>query len=426
MQTYLQRHSLKQDMNKKNRKWIILILGLLSAIGPFSIDMYLPGFPAVAKDLHTSVDIVSYSLASFFIGVCFGQIICGPLLDRYGRKKPLYAGLVLYILASAGCALSKSVEILILFRFFQALGGCVGMVAPRAIIRDIFPLDENAKIFSLMILILGVSPIIAPTAGSYIIAHFGWHWVFVLLALITALVLIAVIFWLPESKQPDPAYSLKPGPILAAFWKVLKHPQFYTYSLTGAISSAGLFAYLSGSPYVFMEYFYTTGQQYGVIFSIIAAGLITCSQLNNLLLKRYTSEQITKVTLALQTLIGISLFAGTAMGWLGLYGTIILIAGFLSCQGFTFPNSSALSMAPFSKDAGSASALMGALQMGLGALASAVVGLLNAQSPLPMTAVMAACALTALLVLFIGGSRVKYVPSKKSVKEEEVDLVERY
>ena len=221
-----------------NRSVLILILGLLSAIGPFSIDMYLPGFPTIAEDLNTSVESVSYSLSSFFIGICLGQIICGPLLDRFGRKRPLYVGLVLYILASVGCALANSIEVLIGFRFLQAMGGCVGMVAPRAIVRDVFPVEENAKIFSLLILVLGVSPIIAPTAGSYVIAHWGWHMVFVVLAIVTLLLLIAVVFLLPESKQPDPNFSLQPSKIISSFVGVLKVPQFYTYALTGGISSA--------------------------------------------------------------------------------------------------------------------------------------------------------------------------------------------
>ena len=204
-------------MNKRKRSSLILILGLLSAIGPFSIDMYLPGFPTIAADLHTTVDYVAYSLSSFFIGICAGQLICGPLLDRFGRKRPLYVGLIIYIAASLGCAMSNSVELLIGFRFLQALGGCVGMVAPDAIVRDMFPVNENAKIFSLLILILGVSPIIAPTVGSYLIIAFGWHFVFIVLAIITALLLIVVIFLLPESKQPDPSMSLKPRPILNNF-----------------------------------------------------------------------------------------------------------------------------------------------------------------------------------------------------------------
>src|SRR5687768_15822960 len=197
--------------NNQGRFTIILLLGLLSAIGPFSIDMYLPGFPAIANSLQTSVDAVSYSLSSFFIGICIGQIVCGPLLDRYGRKRPLYAGLILYILSSIGCALAQSIEVLIVCRLFQAFGGCVGMVAPRAIVRDVFPVEENAKIFSLLILVLGVSPIIAPTVGSYVIAHFGWHAVFVVLAVVTAVILIAVVFLLPESRQPDPGFSLRPS-----------------------------------------------------------------------------------------------------------------------------------------------------------------------------------------------------------------------
>lgn len=161
-----------------NRFLLILILGLLSAIGPFSIDTYLSGFPTIAADLHVTVDAVSYSLSSFFIGISLGQLIYGPLLDRFGRKKPLMIGLVIYVVASLGCAIAHTIEMLIIFRFLQALGGCVGMVAPRAVVRDIFPVSESAKIFSTLILILGVSPIIAPTIGSYMIVSLGWQSVF--------------------------------------------------------------------------------------------------------------------------------------------------------------------------------------------------------------------------------------------------------
>lgn len=404
----------------------ILILGLLSAIGPFSIDMYLPGFPAIAADLQTSVDAVSYSLASFFIGISFGQIICGPLLDRFGRKRPLYVGLVLYLFASIGCALSTSVEMLIAFRLLQALGGCVGMVAPRAIVRDVFPLDENAKIFSFLILILGVSPILAPTVGSYVIAEFGWNYVFAILAMVTALILITVIFWLPESREPDPTFSLRPKPIIDSFLRVMKEPQFYTYALAGGVASAGLFAYLAGSPFVFMQLYGVSEQQYGGIFALIAAGLITSSQLNNLLLKKYNSQQVMRTVLILQTAFGIVLFSGTIMDVLGLYGTIFLIFLFLSCQGFSFPNSAALSMAPFTKEAGSASALMGALQMGLGSLASASVGLMAAQTAMPMTGVMAVCTTIGLIILLAGSRKIKYNAKDQDVEEQTLDMIEKY
>ena len=413
-------------MEKRDRFVLILILGLLSAIGPFSIDMYLPGFPAIAADLHTSVDAVSYTLASFFIGVCVGQMLCGPLLDRFGRKIVLIIGLLVYLAASIGCALSTSIEMLIVFRLIQALGGCVGMVAPRAIVRDIFPVEENAKVFSLLLLVLAVSPILAPTVGSYVIASMGWNYVFVVLTIITALILMAVIFWLPESRQPDPTFSLRPKPILNSFISVAKHPQFYTYAFSGGIASAGLFAYLSGSPFVFMKLYDVIEQQYGWIFALIAAGLITSSQLNNLLLKKLSSEQLMKSILIFQLVFGIGLLTGTVFDVLGLYGTIFMIFLYLSCQGFSFPNSAALSMAPFTKEAGSASALMGAIQMGLGAIAAAMVGLLNAKSAIPMTAVMAVCTALGLIVLLAGHRKIQFKAKPQDIEEETLDMIEKY
>ena len=159
---------------------------MLSAIGPFSIDMYLPGFPAIAADLHTTVAHVALSLSSFFIGISAGQFLYGPLLDRYGRKRPLYIGLSVYLLASIGCALCTSVDALIVLRLVQAIGGCAGMVAARAMVRDLFPVEENAKIFSLLMLVIGVSPIIAPTVGGYVTAAFGWHYIFIILTIMSA------------------------------------------------------------------------------------------------------------------------------------------------------------------------------------------------------------------------------------------------
>jgi len=167
--------------NSNNKFFLILILGLLTAIGPFSIDMYLPAFPDIAKTLHTSVSQVMLSLSSFFIGISAGQLLYGPLLERYGRKKPMYVGLSIYLLASIGCAMAGSVNSLIIFRLLQALGGCAGMVAARAVVRDLFEVKENAKIFSMLMLVVAVSPIIAPTLGGYVTSLFGWRYVFFIL-----------------------------------------------------------------------------------------------------------------------------------------------------------------------------------------------------------------------------------------------------
>lgn len=409
-------------MQKKHKFLWILILGLLSAIGPFSIDMYLPGFPAIAKSLNTTVSNVSLSLSSFFIGICFGQFLYGPLLDRFGRKKPLYIGLIIYIIAAIGCAMASSVNALIWLRLLQALGGCVGMVASRAMVRDLFPVEEIAKVFSLLMLVIGVSPLIAPTLGGYITAHLGWHYVFVALTIMATSLLLAVHFALPESRKPDTTISLLPKPILKGFWNVFKVPQFYIYTFTGSVAAAGLYAYIAGSPYVFMELFHVTEKQYGWIFAIVAMSLIGASQLNSIILRKYNSEQIVKVALFCQSIIGFTLVASMYYGFATVYTTVILISMFLGAQGFTFPNSSALSMAPFAKNAGTASALMGAIQMGVGAFTSALVSILNNGTALPMTGVMAACAITAFLISVFGSRLIRYKPFEEDVKEEATEM----
>ncbi|MEO7960004.1 MAG: Bcr/CflA family multidrug efflux MFS transporter [Ginsengibacter sp.] len=408
-------------MKGKAKFFIILILGSLSAIGPFSIDMYLPGFTAIAEDLHTTTAHVSLSLSSFFIGISLGQLFYGPLLDKFGRRKPLYFGLIMYILASLGCALSKSADALIAIRFLQAFGGCAGMVAARAMVRDFFEVNEIAKVFSLLMLVIAVSPIIAPTTGGYVTALFGWQSIFIILAAIGVLTLAAVFFGLPPTREGDKSISLMPRPILTGFWQILKHPQFYTYAFTGAIAAAGLYAYIAGSPHVFMELYHVTGKQYGWIFAIIAGGLITSSQINTVLLKKYSSEQIIRIALFLQVVAGISLFAGSMLHLAGLFTSIFLIFIFLSCQGFIFPNSTALSIAPFTTNAGRASALMGAIQLGIGAFTSALVSILHNQTALPMAGVMAACAICSFIILLAGG-RILHKASLQRVKEENAEM----
>lgn len=387
---------------KENRIVLILILGLLSAIGPFSIDTYLSGFPNIAADLKVTVDQVSYSLSSFFIGISLGQMLYGPLLDRFGRKLPLIIGLIIYFIASVGCAMSTSIEMLIGLRFLQALGGCVGMVAPRAIVRDLFPVNESAKIFSLLILILGVSPMIAPTVGSYMITTIGWHSVFWLQAVLGLLLFLAVIFVLKESKGPDISLSLKPKVVSSTFWGIFKNVQFFTYAFAGSMVAGGVYAYISGSPLVFMQLYGISEKQYGWLFSLLAGGLILSSQLNTIALRKYTSEQIVKISLPVQASIGMTLFMLSCFDLHHLYTLVILIFLFLCCQGFSFPNSSALSLVPFSKEAGSASALMGALQMGIGALTAALVGVFSNGTDLPMTAVMGLFALIGLMIFMVG------------------------
>jgi len=395
---------------KQQHFFLILILGALTALAPFSIDMYLPGFPAIAKDLHTSIAEVSLSLSSFFIGVSAGQLLYGPLLDRFGRKRPLHIGLVVYLLTSLGCVVATSVEALIILRFLQALGCCACTVAATAMVRDLFPVEDNARVFSMLLLVVGVSPMLAPAVGGYVTEFLGWHYIFIILTVLAAIILAGSYWGLPESYQPDPSYSLLPGPIIRSFLFVVQEWRFTTYAFAGAIVFAGLLAYVAGSPYVFLEVYKVSGTQYSLIFALLAAGLIGAGQVNSLLLRKYKSEQIILAALIFQAITGIILVAGASKGWVGLAGTLGLIFVFLSCAGFIFPNASALSMAPFSRHAGSASALMGALQMGMGALASVAVSLLSKSDPgtFPMTGVMAGCSLLALCILFTGSRVIRY------------------
>jgi DHA1 family bicyclomycin/chloramphenicol resistance-like MFS transporter len=389
-------------MNNKRYFLLILILGSLTALAPFSIDMYLPGFPAIAKDLNTTVSKVALSLSSFFIGISAGQLLYGPLLDRFGRKKPLYVGLVVYILASAGCALATSIDALIALRFIQALGSCAATVAAVAMVRDLFPVKDSAKVFAMLMLVLGVSPMIAPTLGGYVTARMGWHTIFIILLGIGVFNLIASYLWLPEVYKPDTDMSLKPKPILTNFLLVLREPQFYTYAFTGALAFAGLFVYISGSPLLFMDIFKVKEETYGWIFALLSVGFIGSSQVNTLLLRKFKSEQIILIAMLAQVITILFFLIGGVNGWFGLYATIFLLFKFLCCLGFVSPNASALTLAPFTKNAGSAAALMGAIQMGLGAMASVGIGLLDAHSVVPMLAIMAACSVLAFIVLLIG------------------------
>ena len=388
--------------SKKAHFLIILILGALSTVSPFSIDMYLPAFPAMAEDLHTSVAQIQLSLTSYFIGIAAGQLIYGPLLDRFGRRIPLYIGLSIYIAASLACAAANTADNLILLRLIQALGGCAGMVASRALVRDLFPTSETARVFSLLMLVLAVSPMIAPTVGGYVTAAFGWHTVFIILAAITALILAACFFFLPAGRGPDPSLSLKPKAVIKSFVTVVRHPQFFTYAFGGAFASATTYSYISGSPDVFMGIYDVDEKTYGWIFAFIAAGIIGSSQVNRYLLKKFESEKIIFTALAWQVFMGCILLAGVMNGWFDKWGMTLVVFLFLSGQGLIIPNASALSLAPFSSLAGTASALLGALQLGIGAVASAIVSFLHNSTALPMSGVMTLCVVLSVLILYLG------------------------
>ena len=392
---------------------LILILGGLTALTPFSIDMYLPGFPAIAKDLSTSAAKVSLSLSSFFIGISLGQLLYGPLLDRFGRKRPLYIGLSVYILASIGCAFAESIGSLIGLRVIEALGSCAAAVTSVTLVRDLFPLEDNAKVFALLILVLGASPLIAPTAGGYIISAYGWHAVFIILTGLGAFIFACCIFWLPAGNPPDLERSLKPVPITKSFLAVFTTTQFYTYCLTGSLVFTGLFAYVAGSPVVFMNVFSVSQKTYGWIFAILSIGFIGASQLNNFLLIRYNSKQILRFILICYMVLAILFFIFSQMGWLSLPVIMIFLFLLLGCVGIANPNATALTLAPFDKNAGTASALFGAIQIGMGSLISIFMSFFEKPSLTPLAVAFLMSSILGFLMLKLGSRQTKIVLQAK-------------
>lgn len=373
---------------------IILILGLLSAFGPLSIDMYLPALPGIANDFQAPLSSVQLSLASFFVGIAVGQIFYGPVTDRFGRKKPLYVGLVLYAIASFFCATTNSVDGLIVFRFIQALGSCAGMVISRAVVRDLYQPHESAKIFSLLMLIMGVAPILAPVLGGAMMTTLGWRSIFWFLTAVSVATLIAVAFFLKETAVIDPENRISKA--LTNYLEVLKDKQFTGYSLSMSFVYAGMFAYITGSSFVFIEHFKLSPGQYSVLFGVNALGLIIFSQVNGRLLRNNTPERILQVVLPGTALAGFCLLL-VGLFSAPLWAVCVPLFCYILTMGMIAPNASACALANQKKAAGSASAMMGTIQFTVSALCSAAVSRLHDGTMVPMTAVMFGCAVVALV-----------------------------
>ncbi|MBB2897214.1 multidrug effflux MFS transporter [Pseudomonas sp. AS2.8] len=376
---------------------LLLILGALSAFAPFAIDMYLPSFPSLARSFATDIEHVQLSLAVYFAGLASGQLFYGPLADRFGRRLPLLIGIGLFCLASLGCALAPSLPWLIAARFVQALGGCAGMVIARAVVRDLCEPMAAARAFSQIMLVTGIAPIIAPFAGSLLLSTFGWQAIFVSLALFAAACGTAVALWLPESL---PAHHPRP-PLRGAlrnYLRLLRDSSFIGHTLTGGIAMAGMFAYISGSPFVLIELYGVAPEHYGWVFGLNAAGFILLGQLNARLVVRqgpafWLRRAVVAYAAAGLVLLLVGAFQPKALPVLmiPLFCAIALLGGIV-------PNASACALAGQGANAGSASALMGSLQFILAALASSSVGALHNGTVVPMCAVLALCAVATALM----------------------------
>lgn len=366
-----------------NRTFLIFILGIIAAIGPFTIDMYLPGFQRIAESLNTTEKQVTFTLTSYFVGIAMGQLIYGPIVDKYGRKMPLIIGLIIYILAAIGCALSPSVDFMIGFRFIQALGGCAGIVASTAIITDVYPPSFRARAFSSIALIMGVAPLIAPSVGSYLIIYLDWQYIFYFLAVFALVVSIVIFFFLPETSKYMHNKPLKFTEISKNYLDILKNKTFLYYTIVGSISMSILFAYISSASFIFLTYYGLEKTTFSILFAINASGMISGSYLNGILAKRYNYIKVANIFSRI--LIGFALIILTAVVMvpnLSYIWVVIAIFCILFTVGIINPNATAASLVPFTKNSGAASALSGALRMTGGAVAAAIIGIFRGESTL--------------------------------------------
>jgi DHA1 family bicyclomycin/chloramphenicol resistance-like MFS transporter len=362
---------------------LTLVLGALTAFGPMSIDMYLPSLPALSRALQADAAAVQLTLAAFFVGMALGQTLYGPLADRFGRKRPLYAGIVLYVLGSVACALAADIRTLIAARFVQALGACSGMVIARAVVRDLFGAQDAARMFSVLMLVMGAAPILAPLAGGQLLLHFGWASIFWALGGFGLLCLAVAVLWLPETHRAARG-RFSVGGALRAYGVLLADRRFSGYALTGGLVSAAMFAYIAGSPFVFIDLYGVPAQDYAWLFGSNALGLIAGSQVNRRLLRKRPAARVLRAASAANLAFALLLVVVVASGAGGLTGIVVPLFGFIASLGFIFPNSTALAMAPQGANAGSAAALLGILQFALATLSSVLVSAAHDGSAAPM------------------------------------------
>jgi len=376
----------------------VLVLGLLSAIGPFAIDMYLPALPSIGQSLGAPMSLVQASLMAFFVSMGIGQIIYGPLSDILGRKLPLYFGLSLFATGSIGCALAPDIHTLIVLRFIQGLGACAGMVIPRAVVRDLHTGNEAARLMSRLMLVFSVSPILAPLAGSFLIEWAGWRGVFWAITALAILGLVLLATSLPETRLPAQRGDSNIRKIFAAYGVLLRDRKFIRLVFVGAFGISSFFAYLANSSFVLIHHYGLTPRLYSLVFSLNAASLLGVSQLTGLLGKRFGLVTVVKIAVngyaALMTLL-------LTLNMLGIDRLDLLIIilflgyGFL---GLVTPITAVLALEEQGAIAGTASALMGTLQFVTGAIVMGLVGLFVDGTARPMIIGISACSMIAFVL----------------------------
>ena len=389
---------------------MVMILGALSAFGPLAIDFYLPAFPAMAQAFATDERQIQTTLAVYFLGLSIGQLAYGPAADRFGRRKPLLFGVGLFTLASLACAYAPNLQTLVMARFVQALGGCAGMVLSRAIVSDKCDAVASAKVFSQLMLVMGLAPILAPMLGGVLVNVAGWQSIFLSLSLFSAAALLAVVLGLPESLPAHVPRQPLSG-ALRQYLRLARDPLFIGHALTGGVAIAGMFAYIAGSPFVFIKLYGVPAEHYGWLFGINAAGFILVAQFNARLLSRRPPGWLLVRAVWVYLLAGLALLMVSALHPAALWPLLLPLFVCIASLGCIIPNASACAMNGQGARAGSASALLGCLQFSVAAMAAALVGVLHDGSAVPMSLVISLCGLMVVSVALLTRRRQAKAPA---------------
>jgi DHA1 family bicyclomycin/chloramphenicol resistance-like MFS transporter len=384
---------------------LTILLGAFSGLGPLAIDMYLPSFPGIAKQFGATIPQVERTLTAYLFGLALGQLFYGPASDRYGRKTPLYVGLTLFMIASVGCVFATSVRGLMVLRTLQAIGGCAEMVIARAIVRDLFDDRTAVRVFSSLMLVMGVAPILAPLLGGWIVSHLGWRAVFWFLAGAGATCLMGALFLLPESLPPQRRQRHSIAATLGLYRRLFTHRIFIIHTLTISLACAALFAYVGGSPGLFIETYHIPPQQFGIFFGANAFCLIMMSQVNGYLSHRVDPRTLLRYALAVSISSAAGLLLVVLTGWGGLWSISPCLFVFLGTFGFIFPNTTVLAMSPHGANAGNASALLGCFQFLISALGGIVVTNLPFSGSVAMALLIAGCMALIPIIRLVGRLR---------------------
>ncbi len=375
----------------------ILLLGMLSATAPLAIDMYLPSLPAIALDLNSDISHVQQSLSLFMLGFALSQLFYGPLSDQVGRRPVIIAGLSLFLIASLLCANANSITELLIYRVLQALGGGAASVVISAVIRDLFRGEEAARTLSLVIMTMTMAPLLAPLAGAQVLTLFGWRAIFLLLAALGAILLILSWRVLPETHQREPGQRFVLRDLFTSYAAVLSHREAMGNLLLACFSFAGMFAFITGSPYVYIDYFGVSPSHYGLLFGSNILLMILLNGINSRIIRQVGLNKMIRVGSWLPLIAGILLLSSALSGFGGLAGIVIPAVLYVGSLGLLGANTTAAVVSPFSKQAGAAAALLGSLRFFFGAIAGALVGVLHDDTPRAMAVVICGSGLLAFV-----------------------------